>query len=224
MDRQHSCVSKPLASNRPLPRAFLCFCEPHLCQSETSFSFRSLDLPNFWLVSFESFRGLLVLQSKSKLYSYKLPLREAGWIQLEGVSFTPSVLQLFRIKRIRCQGADSTNTTYQKIFLRICIQRPHFSRFMAAMTTLLVCVRRLSNDLPAKFLEASEPFGAGRGRCDVHHFSLTGQCHRAHFVNQGLGTWWICCMAYDTMASLPYHPLSIWCIKVVMYRTVIISG
>ena len=59
---------------------------------------------------------------------------------------------------------------------------------MATMTTLLVCVRRLSNDLPVKFLEASEPFGAGRGRCDFHHFSLTGQCHRAHFVNQGLGT------------------------------------
>ena len=79
------------------------------------------------------------------------------------------MLQFFRIKRIRCQGADSTNTTYQKIFLLICIQAPHFSRFMAAMTTLLVCVRRLSNELPAKFLEASEPFGAGRGRCDFHN-------------------------------------------------------
>ena len=83
-ERQHSGVSKPLASNRPLPRAFLCFCEPHLCQSETSF--RSLDLPNFWLVSFVSFRGLLVLQSKSKLYSYKLPLKRS-WLNTAGRCF-----------------------------------------------------------------------------------------------------------------------------------------
>ena len=192
-DSQHSCVPEPLASNRPLPRACLCFCEPHLCQSETSF--RSLDPPNCSLVSFVSFCGLLVLQWKSKLCSYKPPLKKAGWIQLEGVSFTPHVLQLLRINHIRCQGADWTNTTYQRIFSQICIQRPHFSRFMVTMTT-----RKPRNHL------------------------VTGQYHRAHCVNQGPGTWWMCCMAYDTMASLPCHPLSTGYIKVYKYRRVTCDG
>ena len=56
---------------------------------------------------------------------------------------------------------------------------------MVTMTTLLVCVRRLSNDLPAKF---SEPLVRAEEDAMFHHFSLTGQGHRAHCVNQGLGT------------------------------------
>ena len=59
---------------------------------------------------------------------------------------------------------------------------------MVTMTTLLVCARRLSNDLPAKFSEASEPLVRAEEDAIFHHFSLTGQGHRAHCVNQGLGT------------------------------------
>ena len=149
----------------------------------------------------------------SCIFLFSQKPKEAAWIwQLEGVSFTPHMLQLLKIKLFRCQGADWTNTTYRREYSQmICIQSPHFSRVMVTMMILLVCVCRPSNDQPTKCSKASEPVRAEDAMFIT--FLWQGQCHGGvHFANQGVGTlWWICCILaeYDTMVSLSCHRLGV---------------
>ena len=155
-DTQHSCVPLLLHKEPIVSANLICFCQPHLCQSETSL--RSLDLPNFWLVSFVSFCVLLVLQLKPTFSNSLSTTVKRSWIwHLECVPLTLHVLHLLKIKLFRCLAADWTNTTYLRVFSQICIQCPHFSPFVVTMT-LLVCVRRPSNDSATKCSEALEPF------------------------------------------------------------------
>ena len=145
------------------------------------------------LVSFVSFCVLLVLQLKSTFSNSLSTTVKRSWIwQLECVPLTLHVLHLLKIKLVRCLAADWTNTTYWRVFSQICIQCPHFSPFVVTMT-LLVCVRRPSNDSATKCSEALEPFVWAEEDAILIAF-LWGQCHGGgYFVNQGIGTlWWIC--------------------------------
>ena len=91
-----------------------------MCQSETSF--RSLDLPIFWLVSFVSFCGLLVLQSKSKLYSYKPPSYKRSWQNIAGRCFVhtkcASIVktQMYQVSGRRLQGHDISASIFSELY------------------------------------------------------------------------------------------------------------
>ena len=143
-----------------------------MCQSESSF--KSLDLPNFWLVSFVSFCALLVLQLKSKLYFSVLTNAKRSWLNMTaGRCFVHSTYasivenQTLPVSGCRLNEHDISARIFADDLYPI-------SAFLTSHgdndDTPCVCLSPFQQS--TNEVLQSLRTGAGR-RCDVHHFSLT---------------------------------------------------
>ena len=168
--RMPSILASQRAHWRPLPWAFLCFCQPHLCQSETSF--RSLDLPNFWLVSFVSVCVLLVLQLKSTFYNSLSTTVKRSWIwQLECVPLTLHVASLVENQTLPVSGCRLNENDISASIFADLYPMSAFLTIRGDNDTPCVCsspFQRFSNEV----LRSPRTICVGRGRCDFNHLSL----------------------------------------------------